>query len=97
MRISAFSVDQHKRRTDTADSGILYYRVAQEIAAVLRTVDVPTDVINLFLTNGMLAGREVFHVHLYVIPRTEDDDMRLDALRNSPDRDELNGLATDIM
>ena len=28
---------------------------------------------NLFLADGVLAGQEVFHVHLHVIPRTQRD------------------------
>lgn len=79
-----------------SDTGARMFQVGQEIATTLRAADVPTDGLTLFLADGAVAGQEVFHVHLHVIPRTEDDDMRLGAPRDSPTRDELDGLATDI-
>jgi histidine triad (HIT) family protein len=80
-----------------ADTGGKMFQVGQEIAAALRATDVPTDGINLFLADGRVAGQEVFHVHLHVIPRTDDDDMRLNAPRDNPDRVELDNCATDIV
>lgn len=77
-------------------TGERLFQIGQKIATALRTASVPTDGINLLLADGAVAGQEVFHVHLHVIPRTATDDMRLDAPRASPDRDELDGLATDI-
>jgi histidine triad (HIT) family protein len=72
------------------------FQVGQKIAAGLRAANVPTDGINLFLADGAVAGQEVFHIHLHIIPRTEDDDMQLDLPRDSPNRDELDRLAADI-
>jgi histidine triad (HIT) family protein len=79
-----------------SDTGGRLFQLGQEIADALRSASVPTDGINLFLADGAVAGQEVFHVHLHVIPRTDTDAMQLDTLRASPDRDELDGLATDI-
>lgn len=47
--------------------------VAQHLAGALRRSPVPTDGINLLLADGELAGQEVFHVHLHVVPRTGGD------------------------
>jgi histidine triad (HIT) family protein len=79
-----------------ADTGGRMFQVGQKVAAALRATDVPTDGINLFLADGKVAGQDVFHVHLHVIPRTDDDDMCLNAPRDSPDRTELDNRATDI-
>lgn len=72
------------------------FAVAQKIAEALRTSDVPTDGINLFLADGEAAGQEVFHVHLHVIPRTETDDVTIAADQSRADREDLDALAADI-
>jgi diadenosine tetraphosphate (Ap4A) HIT family hydrolase len=75
------------------DTGGRLFRVGQEIAAALRASDVPTEGINLFLADGAVAGQEVFHVHLHVIPRTADDDVTLGFERSEPGRERLDALA----
>ena len=72
------------------------FAVAQKVAATLRGSDVPTDGVNLFLADGEAAGQEVFHVHLHVIPRTEDDDVTVTADRSRADRDDLDALAAQL-
>jgi len=72
------------------------FAVAQKVAAALRTSTVPTDGVNLFLADGEAAGQEVFHVHLHVIPRTEDDDVTLAAEQSRADREELDDVADEI-
>ena len=72
------------------------FAVAQKVAAALRTSTVPTDGVNLFLADGEAAGQEVFHVHLHVIPRTEDDDVTIAAEQSPADRAELDAVAADI-
>ncbi|WP_336001558.1 HIT family protein [Halorientalis halophila] len=78
------------------DTGGELFRVSQEIAAALRASDLPTDGINLFLADGAVAGQEVFHVHLHVIPRTEGDDVALSFERSHPERERLDALADGI-
>lgn len=46
--------------------------VAQKIARVQKEV-LGCDGVNFFMSNGAAAGQEVFHTHLHVIPRFEDD------------------------
>ena len=75
------------------DTGGRLFQVGQEIAAALRASDVPTEGINLFLADGEVAGQEVFHVHLHVIPRTGDDDVVLGFERSDPERERLDDLA----
>lgn len=48
--------------------------VAQRLVRVLRRgAGVPCEGVNLFLADGDVAGQEVPHVHLHVIPRTRGD------------------------
>jgi diadenosine tetraphosphate (Ap4A) HIT family hydrolase len=77
---------------DPATGGRLF-QVGQTVAAALRASDVPTEGSNLFLADGEVAGQEVFHVHLHVIPRTEDDDVTLGFERSRPGRERLDALA----
>ncbi|MFU8771710.1 MAG: HIT family protein [Anaerolineales bacterium] len=49
------------------------FQVAQRLAAALRKSPVLCEGINLFLADGAVAGQEVFHVHLHVLPRFRSD------------------------
>jgi histidine triad (HIT) family protein len=70
--------------------------VGMRIAGALRASGVRFEGFNLFLANGEVAGQEVFHVHLHVIPRFARDGF---GLRFGPDygrlahRSDLDGLA----
>jgi histidine triad (HIT) family protein len=66
---------------DEAD-GARVFRVAQLAAAALRRSELRCDGVNLFLADGEVAGQEVFHVHLHVIPRHRGDGF---GLRFPPD------------
>ena len=73
--------------------GARVFTVAQRLAAGLRRSGFCAGS-NLFLADGVLAGQEVFHVHLHVIPRTQRDGFGLRAKRRAqPDRDELDATA----
>ena len=50
-------------------------RVAQRLAVAVRRSGFCAGT-NLFLADGVLAGQEVFHVHLHVIPRNKRDGLR---------------------
>lgn len=57
-----------------ADVGGHIFRVAQRVAAALRTSStIHCEGIDLFLADGESAGQEVLHVHLHVIPRFQGD------------------------
>ena len=46
--------------------------------------------------HGAVAGQEVWHVHLHVLPRFADDGFKLSARFQSPDRAELDATAAQI-
>jgi histidine triad (HIT) family protein len=86
---------QHADRLAALDPelGARMFTVAQHLAVRLRQSGFCAGT-NLFLADGVLAGQEVFHVHLHVIPRTQRDGFGLRAKRHDqPDRDELDATA----
>lgn len=73
--------------------------VAQHIMTGLRKTDLRCEGINLFLADGSVAGQEVSHVHLHVIPRFLKDGFGLTfapGYRDLPKRKELDDLAAAI-
>ena len=61
--------------------------------ALKGTVLLAPEGINLFLADGAVAGQEVFHVHLHVLPRNSGDGFSISAQRHQPDRAELDTTA----
>jgi histidine triad (HIT) family protein len=81
------------------EEGAQMFRVAQRVAAVIRSGVVRCEGINFFLADGEAAGQEVFHVHLHVFPRFAGDGFRLvlpPTYSQRPERRELNALAENI-
>jgi diadenosine tetraphosphate (Ap4A) HIT family hydrolase len=73
------------------------FTVAQAIAAAIRASELKCDGINLHLADGAIAGQDVFHVHLHVVPRFQGDGFGF--RRGSwekPDRAELDWIAAGI-
>jgi histidine triad (HIT) family protein len=56
-----------------ADTGAHLFKVAQRLAAALRKSDLRCEGVNLFLADGEIAGQEIFHAHLHVLPRFKGD------------------------
>jgi histidine triad (HIT) family protein len=86
---------QHAGRLETLDPqpAARMFTVAQRLAVALRRSGFCAGT-NLFLADGVLAGQEVFHVHLHVIPRSQRDGFGLRAKRRGqPDRAELEATA----
>ena len=83
---------------DPAVGGHLFV-VGQRIAQALRESNVRCQGINLLLADGPVAGQEVMHVHLHVIPRYRGDGF---GLRFGPNygrtlpRQELDATAAQI-
>jgi len=50
------------------EDGAALFRAGQRVAAALRA-----EGVNFFVADGEVAGQEVFHVHLHVIPRSAGD------------------------
>lgn len=78
------------------DDGRRVFAVAQQLAAALRASSLEPAGVNLFLADGEVAGQDVFHVHLHVLPRTAGDGLAIAAEFASPDRSELDAVAEDI-
>ena len=88
----------HADRLEThhPQAGAQMFTVAQRLAVALRRSGFCAGT-NLFLADGVLAGQEVFHVHLHVFPRTQRDGFGLRAKRRrEPARDELDATAGQI-
>lgn len=75
------------------------FQIAQRISLSLPKTNVKNEGVDLFLAHGAAAGQEVFHVHLHVIPRYEEDGFGFrfgPNYRNPPERSELDGIAAQI-
>ena len=59
------------------EAGKRMFAAAHRLAQALRESGVRCEGVNLFLADGAVAGQEVFHTHLHVIPRFEGDAFRL--------------------
>lgn len=75
------------------DTGAAMFVTGQRMASALRASGLPCDGINFFLADGAVAGQEVWHVHLHVLPRLADDRFRLSVSFLSPERADLDATA----
>ena len=76
-----------------AEDGAAMFRLGQRIAGAQRALGLAEGV-NLFLADGVVAGQEVFHAHLHVLPRRPGDAMTLHVdYEQPPTREELDALA----
>ena len=64
------------------EDGAQLFRVGQRGAAALRASSLRCEGVNFHLADGEVAGQEVFHVHLHVLPRFTGDGF---GLRFPPD------------
>jgi diadenosine tetraphosphate (Ap4A) HIT family hydrolase len=78
------------------DLGARIFLVAHRLAGALRRSGLPCAGVNIFLADGAVAGQEVFHVHLHVLPRTTGDGFGIRAQRGKPGRLELDAEASQI-
>jgi diadenosine tetraphosphate (Ap4A) HIT family hydrolase len=65
-----------------AEDGAQIFRAGQRAAAALRASSLCCDGVNLYVADGAVAGQEVFHLHLHVVPRFRGDGF---GLRFPPD------------
>ena len=78
------------------DEGAQMFRVAQRLTAALRESGIKCEGVNFFLADGEVAGQEVFHVHLHILPRHVGDGFALvlpPGYSQKPKREELNEIA----
>jgi histidine triad (HIT) family protein len=81
------------------ETGGHLFKTAMRIADAIRRTNIKCEGVNLFLADGKVAGQEVFHVHLHVIPRFVDDGFGLKFGPNyglRPSREELDKHADKI-
>ncbi|GAA1865812.1 HIT family protein [Paeniglutamicibacter psychrophenolicus] len=57
---------------DAATSAAMF-DLARRVADSLRDSTLPCEGVNLLMSNGEVAEQSVFHAHLHVIPRVEND------------------------
>lgn len=69
-------------------------QVAVKIARAIQALT-NCDGMNVFQANGAVAGQEVFHYHLHLLPRYNDDGHNRHQ-QNHASRDVLDKLATDL-
>jgi len=62
--------------------GAHLFQVGMRLAAALRRSPLPCEGVNLYLADGAVAGQQVGHVHLHVVPRFRGDGF---GLRFGPD------------
>lgn len=65
--------------------------MAKKIATVLKKV-LNCDGVNILQNNGEAAGQTVFHLHIHVIPRFNNDNMGLTWKQGKADADELDKI-----
>lgn len=81
------------------EEGAQIFGVAQRLASALRRSGVRCEGINFFLADGEAAMQEVFHVHLHVLPRFENDEFGFKfpaRYWHQPERKELMEVAEKI-
>ena len=71
------------------------FSVAQKILKAIEASDLKCDGANLFMSDGEIAGQEVPHVHLHILPRIKGDGVKVLQGHSvkKVDRTELNRLA----
>ncbi len=92
---------QHAPNLAKLDPGIggEIFKVGMKIASALRRSGLRCEGVNLWLADGKVAGQDVFHVHLHIIPRFSGDGLRIRAgpdYGKMPPRDELEKQADSI-
>lgn len=70
----------HMTGLDDIDEALMahLFRVVHLLARALRHSGLPCEGVNLFLADGEAAGQTVFHLHVHVFPRTEEDRFHLE-------------------
>jgi histidine triad (HIT) family protein len=88
---------EHHRNLYEADPEVLAQTVqaAQRLALRMRDA-LECDGVNLLNSCEAAAWQTVFHLHVHVIPRFEDDPLRLPGTPREPGEDELAEVAAEL-
>ena len=82
-----------------AATGERMFSVGQRVAAALRASTLRCEGVNLFLADGVRAGQTVFHMHLHVFPRFDNDGFKWklpERYYTPPARDALADIGSEI-
>jgi histidine triad (HIT) family protein len=71
------------------------FRTAAKLARALRDAFSPEG-LSVYQANGKAAGQTVFHFHMHLVPRRENDGMNLTWPVKNPPRDQLEEAAARI-
>lgn len=69
--------------------------VAKKVACAMKQA-LQCEGLNILQNNGELAGQTVFHLHLHVLPRYQDDKVAFSWKHEKPSEEELNAVADSI-
>ena len=67
-------------------------KLAKKVATIIKE-ELGCDGINVVQNNGEAAGQTVFHFHVHVIPRYDNDDFKIGWPQSEPDADKQAALA----
>jgi len=70
--------------------------VAKKVATALKQV-LHCDGVNILQNNGVIAGQTVFHLHVHIIPRYEDDTVTISWKPGEANIEELKKIIEKIM
>ena len=73
--------------------GAAMFAVGQRLAGAIRRSGLPCQGVNLFVADGEVAGQEVMHTHLHVLPRIPGDGFRIERGSAVTGRAELDDAA----
>ncbi|MGX9685671.1 HIT family protein [Deinococcus wulumuqiensis] len=71
-------------------------QLSQQVAMALQASGLPGEGFNLWMANGSAAGQDVFHAHMHVFPRLDDDNFRVEVSWPNPPRAELDEVARQL-
>ena len=80
---------------DPAQAGRAY-ALAAKLARAMKEVLGFTDM-NILQNNGPIAGQTVFHFHIHLIPRYENDGQTINWKKTSPTAEELAAVKEEIL
>lgn len=75
------------------------FKVGQKILKAIENSELKCEGSNLFLSDGSVAGQEVMHSHLHILPRFKNDGQRvgfLASISNQSSRKQLDEIAKKI-
>jgi diadenosine tetraphosphate (Ap4A) HIT family hydrolase len=79
------------------ETGAHLFQLAQGVVSAIYRSSLSYEACNLHLSDGELAGQEVMHLHLHVVPRAKGDGIRFGGgQRRRPDRADLDALGRRI-